>query len=155
VSAVRAMGADIVIAVDLNHEIISGKNMKPLLSTGKSGSAESDEPGMFTRWVGDYRLSMKDIKQKLLATDTPATAQFRKWTSEETLPNIFEVLLASINIMETRITETRLSLDRPDVLIQPPLGHIRFMEFGRAEEIIAVGYEHAQRQLKGRGIELV
>lgn len=155
VSAVRAMGADVVIAVDLNHEIISGKNLKPLRPVGMPDSAASNSPGLFARMVGDYRLSMKDIKQRLLAMDTPATAQFRKWISAEPLPSIFEVLLASINIMETRLTQTRLSLDRPDVLIQPPLGHIRFLEFGRAEEIIAIGYEHARRQLGGRGIELV
>jgi len=45
--------------------------------------------------------------------------------------------------METRITQTRLGLDRPVILIQPPLGHIRFLEFGRAEEIIEIGYESA------------
>jgi NTE family protein len=153
VSAVRAMGADIVIAVDLNHQIIAGKNMKPLLSAEKTNSAEDNAPGMFSRWVGDYRLSMKDIKQRLLAGNNPASAQFRKWISAEPLPSIFEVLLASINIMETRLTQTRLSLDRPDVIIQPPLGHIRFLEFGRAEEIIAIGYEHTQRQLGERGAE--
>ena len=71
-----------------------------------------------------------------------------RWlSSEEPLPSIFEVLLASINIMETRITQFRLGLDQPDIIIQPPLGHIRFLEFGRAEEIIAIGYEHTQRQL--------
>ncbi|BBI99446.1 phospholipase [Ferrigenium kumadai] len=147
VSVVRAMGADIVIAVDLNHEIIAGKNMKPLLPASKDNSAEDSASGMFSRWVGDYRLSMKDIKQKLLTGDNAASAQFRKWISPDPLPSIFEVLLASINIMETRITQTRLSLDRPDVIVQPPLGHIRFMEFDRAEEIIALGYEHTQRQL--------
>ncbi len=155
VSVARAMGADIVIAVDLNHGIINGKNMKPLLSAAKVNDAEDgagdDAAGMFSRWVGDYRLSMNDLKQRLLAANNPASAQFRKWVSAEPLPSIFEVLLASINIMETRLTQTRLSLDRPDVIIQPPLGHIRFMEFGRAEEIIAIGYEHTQRQLAGGG----
>jgi len=155
VSTVRAMGADIVIAVDLNHQIVAGKNLKPLLPAAKTGNKKDSEPGMFSRWVGDYLLSMKDIRQKLLAGDTPASAQFRKWVSVEPLPSIFEVLLASINIMETRITQTRLSLDRPDVIIQPPLGHIRFLEFGRAEEIIAIGYEHAQQQLGGRGAGLI
>ena len=61
--------------------------------------------------------------------------------------SFFEVLLASINIMETHITQTRLHLDRPDIIIQPPLGSIRFLEFDRAEEIIAIGYEHTKRQL--------
>ena len=145
---VRAMGADIVIAVDLNHEIVAGKNLKPLRGAKAPAGKKAGSPGVFSRWVGDYRLSMQDIRQKLLAWDNPASAQFRKWTSaEEPLPNIFEVLLASINIMETRITHTRLLLDKPDVTIQPPLGHIRFLEFDRAEEIIAVGYEHAKRQL--------
>lgn len=147
VSTARAMGANIVIAVDLNHQIIAGKNLKPLLNPSKASSAEVDTFDMLSRWVSDYRLSMKDIKQKLLAWDNPASAQFRRWTSTEPLPSIFEVLLASINIMETRITHTRLLLDKPDVIIQPPLGHIRFLEFDRAEEIIAIGYEHTQQQL--------
>jgi len=90
------MGADFIIAVDLTTEIIAGKNMKPLLAAEKPGNAEDSTPGMFSRWVGDYRLSMKDIRQKLLAGDNPASAQFRKWIStEEPLPSIFEVLLAS------------------------------------------------------------
>ena len=146
-SVARAMGADIVIAVDLNHEIVAGKNLKPLLAAEKNSNAKDSSPGIFSRWVNDYRLSMQDIRQKLLAGDNPASAQFRKWVSTEPLPSIFEVLLASINIMETHITRTRLSLDRPDVIIQPPLGHIRFLEFDRAEEIIAIGYEHTRRQL--------
>src|SRR5574340_940216 len=117
-STARAMGADIVIAVDLNHQIIAGKNMKPLLATADTTSAEESIAGMFSRWVGDYRLSMKDIRQRLLAGDNPVSAQFREWVSPEPLPSIFEVLLASINIMETHITRTRLRLDRPEVLIQ-------------------------------------
>jgi NTE family protein len=147
VSVARAMGADFVIAVDLNHEIVAGKNFKPLGGTRKSGKTEDDASDILSRWVGEYRSSMKDIRQKLLALDNPASAQFRKWTSMEPLPNIFDVLLASINIMETRITRTRLLLDKPDMVIQPPLGHIRFLEFDRAGEIIEIGYEHAQRQL--------
>jgi len=145
VTAVRAMGAEFVIAVDLNHEIVAGKNMKPLLTTERANSASAS--GLFAQWVRDYRLSMKDIRQKLLAGDNAASVQFRKWVSPEPLPNIFEVLLASINIMETNISRTRLSLDRPDILLQPPLGNVRFLEFDRAEEIIAIGYEYTKKQL--------
>jgi NTE family protein len=147
VSTVHDMGAGFVIAVDLNHEIVAGKNLKPLRSTRKPSKAENNTSDIFSRWVNEYRISMKDIRQKLLALDNPASEQFRKWTSTEPLPNIFDVLLASINIMETRITQTRLLLDKPDLIIQPPLGHIRFLEFDRAEEIIEIGYEHTQRQL--------
>ena len=37
--------------------------------------------------------------------------------------------------------------DRPEILIQPPLGAVRFMEFDRAEEIIDIGYRSAAEQL--------
>jgi NTE family protein len=154
VSVARAMGADIVIAVDLNHQIVAGKNLKPLLNQEQplagNPRASEDSPAstLFARWVGEYRAAMGELRQRLLAGETPLSGQFTRWlSSEEALPSIFEVLLASINIMETRITQTRLGLDHPEVLIQPPLGHIRFLEFGRAEEIIAIGYEHAKKQL--------
>lgn len=145
VSAVRAMGADIVIAVDLNHQIVAGKNLKPLLNTADASEAASS---LFPRWTGTYRQSMQELKARMLARETPGAAQFARWAArDEPLPSIFEVLLASINIMEASITQTRLGLDRPDLLIQPPLGHIRFLEFGRAEEIIRIGYEHTRQQL--------
>ncbi len=144
-SAVRAMGADIVIAVDLNHQIINGKNLKPLLPAATNANSRLRP---FSRWVDGYSQAMQNLRKKLLARDAPVRTQFSRWLARgEPLPSIFEVLLASINIMETRITQTRLHIDRPEVIIQPPLGHIRFLEFGRAEEIIAIGYEHTRRQL--------
>lgn len=151
-SVVRAMGADLVIAVDLNHQIVNGKNLKPLLATPADAALDpSLQPagsGPRSGWMALYYQTMQGLKQKITAKGAPAHAQFMQWLArEEPLPSIFEVLLASINIMETSITQTRLQIDRPDILIQPPLGHIRFLEFGRAEEIIAIGYEHTQRQL--------
>ena len=144
VCVARAMGADIVIAVDLNHEIIAGKNLKPL----HPQKQPPPEPSNFARWAKSYRQAMQELKSRLLTSEMQSAAQFKRWAvGEEALPNIFEVLLASINIMETRITQSRLVIDRPDILIRPPLGHIRFLEFGRAEEIITIGYESAARQL--------
>ena len=151
VSTVRAMGADIVIAVDLNHHIIAGKNMKPLRPQLTKPGESDNMSQTFARWVGEYAGSMRDIKRRLLARGAPKSAQFKQWISaEEPMPSIFEVLLASINIMEANITQSRLRIDRPDLIIQPPLGHIRFLEFGRAEEIIAIGYETARAQLAAR-----
>ena len=91
---------------------------------------------------------MRDLGLRLRARELPGAAQLARWSStEEPLPSIFDVLLASINIMETRITQSRLELDRPDILIQPQLGHIRFLEFGRAEEIIEIGHRSASETL--------
>jgi len=146
VSVVRAMGADIVIAVDLNHDIIAGKNLKTRRNS--PNGAGNGRHGIRSHWVNGYRKSIHELKARLLTREVPGAAQFSHWiSSKEPLPSIFEVLLSSINIMETRITQTRLDLDRPDILIQPPLGHIRFLQFDRAEEIIEIGYESAREQL--------
>jgi NTE family protein len=145
VSVARAMGADIVIAVDLNQQIVAGKNLKPL-NTHKT--PPPDIPTPTSRWVDDFLLSLRELRQKLLAKEAPAAGQFNQWLSEEPLPNIFELLLASVNILETSITEFRLGIDKPDLIIRPPLGEFRFLEFNRAEEIVAIGYECAREQLK-------
>lgn len=140
VSVARAMGADVVIAVDLNHEIVSGKNFKPVLPPGRLTEMGD--------WVEGYRQAIQWIKERMLAHEIPGSAQLARWASvEEPAPNIFEVLLASINVMETRITQARLELEKPDILIQPPLGHIRFLQFARAEEIVEIGYRCAAEQL--------
>lgn len=145
VSVARALGADFVIAIDLNHEIVSGKNLKPLLPQARAKS----DMDRYARWVVGYRQTMEEVRHRLLAWELPKAAQLARWASgEESLPSIFEVLLASINIMETRITQAGLALHPPDILIQPPLGHIRFLEFSRAEEIIEIGYHSTAQRLK-------
>ena len=55
--------------------------------------------------------------------------------------------MSSINIMEAQITATKLKTDPPDLLIQPNLGHIRFLEFNRAQEAILEGYEETKARL--------
>ncbi len=140
------MGADFVIAVDLNHDIIVGKAPQQ-----KKEPIKVEENGFMhalNRLGGDkYQSAMERINDSIQSINNPALDQVRTWLAEEPLPNIFEVLLSSINIMETQITQSRLHLDKPDLLIQPKLGHIRFMEFNSAEEIIEIGYEEAKKQL--------
>ncbi len=153
VSVVRAMGAGQVIAVDLNHQIVSGK------SFDKKSPGDGDEPRHWDRIKSHlselggerYRQWMERISSGLQGYDSKALRQLRAWQSDEALPNIFEVLLSSINIMETQITRARLQIDAPDILIQPPLGDIRFLEYNRADEIISIGYEAAVETLQGHG----
>ena len=145
VSTARAMGADFIIAVDLNHDIVAGKAPQPIQKPVEENSFIET----LNRIGGDkYQAAMERINLSLQSLENPALKQIREWLAEEPLPNIFEVLLSSINIMETQITQARLHLDKPDLLIQPKLGEIRFMEFNRAEEIIHIGYEETRKQLK-------
>jgi NTE family protein len=54
---------------------------------------------------------------------------------------VLEVIAGSIDIMQDRITRSRLAGEPPDVLIAPRLGHVGILEFDRAEEVVAIGYE--------------
>ncbi|NCP78457.1 MAG: patatin [Desulfuromonadales bacterium] len=141
VSALRKMGAKRTIAVDLNHDIINGKAPDLRASHLEPKAADKTPPTKLEE-------AMDWLNFKLQSLDNPALKYVRNWWSEEPTPNIFELMLASINIMETRITRSCLQLDPPDLLIQPPLGHIRFLEFNRADEIIQLGYDEARKQLQ-------
>jgi len=64
------------------------------------------------------------------------------------MPSIFEVLTSSINIMEDQIKTIRLKTDPPDILIQPNLSHLKFLEFNRAKEAIDEGYKVSLDKIK-------
>ena len=79
--------------------------------------------------------------------DHDTSLRFRNWLGSHTSPNIFEIILSSINIMAAKITESQLAITPPDLLIQPPLGDIHFLAFDQAEKIIEIGYQSAQQAL--------
>lgn len=127
VSAARALGADVVIAVDLNHEIVIGKRQR-----------HGARRGSMKRTV----LAKLDAR-RLPGSRNPALTRIRGWLDKEPLPGMVEIMLASLYIMQARITESRLQIEGPDVLIRPPLSSIRLLEFDRADEMIAIGYRSA------------
>jgi NTE family protein len=61
-------------------------------------------------------------------------------------------MAGSIDIMQDRITRSRLAGEPPDVLIAPRLGHVGILEFDRAAEAVAIG--HAATLLQRPLIEL-
>jgi NTE family protein len=143
VSVVRAMGADQVIAVDLNSDIVSKR---------RSGKAPTTYPSRRDPSAGLERIAgstvLAELNKKVATLRQQAMTQAGQWLSRDPMPNIFEVLQESIHIMEARITETRLRLDPPDLLIQPNLGHIKLMEFNRAQEAIDAGYKETMRKAR-------
>lgn len=136
VSTARAMGAEVVIAVDLNHDIISNRLLRA------AGEAEGNGKPLaqaVTRVLEGFQ------------GDYPMLVQFREWLERKPLPGIVDVLLASLYIMQARVTQATLQMDRPEILIQPPLGAVRFLEFDQAGDIIEIGYRSAAEQL-ARGL---
>ncbi|MFA7664511.1 MAG: patatin-like phospholipase family protein [Burkholderiaceae bacterium] len=126
VASARSMGADFVIAVDLNHDIVGNRQMR-------ADEAAAGKP------LTQVMTRMFDS----LHTDLPMLVQFREWLAREPLPGIIDVLLASLYIMQARVTQATLREDPPEILIQPPLGGVRFLEFDQASGIIEIGYRSA------------
>ena len=169
VSVARALGAEVVIAVDLNHDIVtSRRNRVAAKNKGMNGNGAEDEGGAEGNGgatigkgngagqgndkanTGTLTPILTRLLESLRAKESPMFAQISAWlrrTPAEPLPGIFEVLLGSLYIMQARITEASLQQDPPDILIQPPLGAVRFMEFDRVDEIIAIGWRSAHEQL--------
>ena len=145
VSVVREMGADFVIAVDLNHNIIGNTE------SGKITNIDSNKKSLKKKnRQGQERKNklVEALNKRIKAVDFPALTHVKEWMNKEPLPSIFEVLTSSIDIMETQITAIRLKTDPPDILIQPNLGHLKFLEFNRAKEAIDEGYKVSREKIK-------
>lgn len=138
VSVCRAMGADVVIAVNLNSEIAALP--RPVAATPKP----TPPLAQLLRQVGE-RIGWKPGKQTHFVAQQLAG-------EPHSYPNVLEVIAGSIDIMQDRITRSRLAGEPPDVLIAPRLGHVGILEFDRAEEVIALGYDAVR--IARPGIEL-
>lgn len=118
VSTARALGADVVIAVNLNAKLVGPRLSAP----GLHGHPESnaDDSGFWRRIL--TRLS-----------------------SGEDEPSLFDVITASVNIMQDRITRSRMAGDPAEIALAPALPDLAFLDFHRAEEAIAEGRDVVER----------
>ncbi|MCR0997945.1 patatin-like phospholipase RssA [Serratia rubidaea] len=127
ISLTRALGADIVIAVDLQHD---AHLMQQDLFSVRS---EAEEPAvMADSWRG--RLRERIGKMRIKKTNLTPTAM--------------EIMSTSIQVLENRLKRNRMAGDPPDVLIQPYCPQISTLDFHRAEEAIAAGSMAVEKQLE-------
>jgi NTE family protein len=69
------------------------------------------------------------------------------------IPAMLDVVASSINIMQVRITRSRLAGDPPDFMVAPLLADLGLMEFHRASVAIDAGRRAAEAvipQLRAR-----
>lgn len=121
VSLCRALGAEVVIAVDLNADLL-GRRFRMRAAAASTAVAPVALPAtMFGR----------------------LQAGFGAWRSglwpKSSLPSLIDVITTSINIMQVRITRSRLAGEPADVMITPRLAHMALMDFHRAAPAIEEG----------------
>ncbi len=68
----------------------------------------------------------------------------KRWLTPKKTPSIFDVVGNSTIIIQSKIAEIQLQKYPPDILIEPELGNMNFMEFHHAEQAIQKGYEKAK-----------
>jgi len=54
-------------------------------------------------------------------------------------PGVIDILAGSINIMQDRITRSRMAGDPPDIILSPRLSQLGLMEFDRGAMAIEEG----------------
>ena len=90
-------------------------------------------------------------QQKTDETLAKSQSFLRSWFSPEpkddapTPPGIMSVMSNSLDIMQARVTRSRLAGDPPDILIEPHLRDVGLLEFEKAQELYAAGKEAVER----------
>lgn len=146
VGVARAMGAEIVIAVDLNAKSVS-RNCRSL-DTDRNNETQAlpvesleveqnTNNAMIRKIFGYYGTLENSIRHK--------NVSFR--SNGSMAPDIIETITTSIEIMEERITRINLAVDRPDILIQPRLRDLKMMNFDQVGHAIEEGYISAQEKV--------
>lgn len=124
VSACRALGARLVIAVNLNSDAFGGTVVQEpakLLSLAQANSEAAPEP------------------------EKPSA--LRQMIGRSNSPGLTTVLVSAFNISQDRLARSRLAGDPPDILIVPRTVDIGLFDFEKAKLALEAGREAAERAL--------
>ena len=135
VSAARALGARIVIAVNVNTDLFGrGTTIQDF------GAAEAEPP-----------IEEEVVSRGLLGIFGAEKSARRHFFGTAARPGLSNVMVEAFNVMQDRITRARLAGDPPDVMISPRIGRVGLFDFQRAEEAIAIGAEATEKALESFG----
>jgi len=133
VSAARALGARLVIAVNLNSDLFGRGTI-----IASHGSDDADDAAHVEEAKSNGLLGMFSRERMLR----------RQILGRRGRPGIPTVMIEAFNVMQDRITRARLAGDPPDVLVSPRLGQVGWFDFHRAEEAIAIGAEATEKAIE-------
>lgn len=120
ISLTRALGADVVIAVDLQHD--AHLLQQDLMSVNLSTTDADNEGSDVLRWHQKLRERLGRLTAK-----------------RPVAPTAMEIMSTSIQVLENRLKRNRMAGDPPDILLQPVCPQISTLDFHRADAAIAAG----------------
>jgi NTE family protein len=130
VTVARALGADLVICVNLNGDIrLRGTVIQ-------SHGPDEDNEVVEAVLEEPRRWGLFGAKREAAVPKRPTDA-----------PGIAAVMMDAFNITQDRITRSRLAGDPPDIMICPKLSKVGLFEFHRADDCIDLGREATERAL--------
>jgi NTE family protein len=136
VSAARALGARVVIAVNMDADRF-GRGATIASHGADPGDSQAIAPtnhaNGFARLRGMFGAE-RALKRHMLAGDAR--------------PSFSTVMIESFNIMQDRLTRMRLAGDPPDIHITPRIANIGFLDFHRAAESIAIGRSATEKAIE-------
>lgn len=141
VSLARAMGADFIIAVNLNEDLLGRRLVAEEVADEAAAAAKAElvvedaaKPSSFI-----------DMVRAIPASVQASMATMNFFGSAPATPAYFDVLANAIDIMQDHITRSRLAGEPPHVMVLPRVVDIAIMDFHRAQEAMAEGRAAAER----------
>lgn len=135
VSLARAMGADVVIAVDLNTDLL-GRHLR---APPEKLEADEASPGEVSEW-------MRKLQENLSALMPGREEREERGLR---LPSMLDVVASSINIMQVRISRSRMAGEPPDAIVAPKLARLGLLDFHKAREAMEEGRRAVAAALPG------
>lgn len=137
VSVCRALGADVIIAVNLN----GGRLGRPFESP-PGASMASPIPAVPNEFFGRLLNQLPPA-----AREQATQIALRLLPEGPSTPGYFDILTNSINIMQDHITRTRLAGEPPHIMLMPRVQNIGMLEFTSAKAAIAEGRACVEQSL--------
>lgn len=135
VSPARALGARVVLAVNLNSEVFG------------RGTVIHDHGGVVGH-VTDAALTGKKLGLAARLSPSRLRRQFFAPSDSDGPRGLSTVMIDAFNITQDRIARSRLAGDPPEVTVSPKLGGIGLFDFHKADDAITAGMEAAERSLE-------
>ena len=125
VSTCRALGAEVIIAVNLNAQLV-----------GRHFSAEGRE--QVEQEAGQEKVE-GNLLQRFVRNLSSANNE---------RPAIMDVMASSVNILQDRLTRSRMAGDPPEITLVPLLADFALMDFHRAQQAIEEGKRLVEENCK-------